>query len=142
MGERPEKGLVGFLADRDVACPACGYNLRGLEDAVCPECSRVLRLADLRVPRGKPWTVAPSLIGLSAAFAFCLFGLTRNYDLGFLWQWVLGVWVGTNVLVVLPLGFLAFEYGKMDARPARDIKWAAIVLAGALVAVGVVALWQ
>ncbi len=139
---RAEKGLVEYLADRDVECPKCGYNLRGLEQAVCPECSRVLRLAELRVPRGKPWAVVPSLIGLSAAFAFCLFGLARSYDLGFMWRVVVGVWIGTNVLVVLPLGFLAYEYGKMDARPAREIKWAAVVLAAALVAVGVVALWQ
>lgn len=36
--------LVDFLAGRDVACPACGYNLRDLTSAVCPECGERLGL--------------------------------------------------------------------------------------------------
>jgi hypothetical protein len=38
-------GLVReFLADRDVPCPGCGYNLRGIHAARCPECERTVRL--------------------------------------------------------------------------------------------------
>ncbi|MHC4948830.1 MAG: hypothetical protein ACYTG1_11295 [Planctomycetota bacterium] len=36
--------LRGFLRDRDVECPACGYNLRNLHRPECPECQRTLRL--------------------------------------------------------------------------------------------------
>lgn len=36
--------LQAFLADRDVPCPHCGYNLRGLQAPVCPECKHDLQL--------------------------------------------------------------------------------------------------
>lgn len=36
--------LRGFLAERDVACPGCGYNLRGLTGERCPECNQGLEL--------------------------------------------------------------------------------------------------
>lgn len=36
--------LQQFLADRDVPCPHCGYNLRGLQASVCPECKHDLQL--------------------------------------------------------------------------------------------------
>lgn len=38
------QGLQAFVADRDVPCPACGYNLRGLRGRNCPECGLELRL--------------------------------------------------------------------------------------------------
>ena len=37
-------GLRSWLADRDVPCPACGYNLRRLASDHCLECGRELRL--------------------------------------------------------------------------------------------------
>jgi hypothetical protein len=42
-----------FLADRDVACPGCGYNLRGIEQATCPECGRGIELTIRRPGRGR-----------------------------------------------------------------------------------------
>ncbi|MHC5004759.1 MAG: hypothetical protein ACYTJ0_16730 [Planctomycetota bacterium] len=40
----PGELLAGFLAANDVACPACGYNLRGVVSATCPECGLALHL--------------------------------------------------------------------------------------------------
>jgi hypothetical protein len=36
--------IAAYLADRDFPCPSCGYSLRGLRAACCPECGRGLRL--------------------------------------------------------------------------------------------------
>ena len=36
--------LRAYLADRDVACPQCKYNLRNLVGATCPECGEALQL--------------------------------------------------------------------------------------------------
>lgn len=36
-GSREQK-LAAYLAERDVLCPKCGYNLRGVQQGVCPEC--------------------------------------------------------------------------------------------------------
>lgn len=37
-GAEANDALRVFLAERDEPCPQCGYNLRGLTAAVCPEC--------------------------------------------------------------------------------------------------------
>ncbi len=34
--------LQALLKDRDCACPACGYNLRGLTGDTCPECGKTI----------------------------------------------------------------------------------------------------
>lgn len=46
MPQPQEEVLRVFLTDRDVPCPVCRYNLRGLGSTTCPECG--VRL-DLRV---------------------------------------------------------------------------------------------
>lgn len=40
----PPTLLQQYLAEQDVPCPACGYNLRGLTSAACPECNSDLLL--------------------------------------------------------------------------------------------------
>src|SRR5947208_13149861 len=40
-----ERMLLEYVADRDVACPSCMYNLRGLTTPRCPECGRELKLS-------------------------------------------------------------------------------------------------
>lgn len=36
--------LASYLADRDVPCPSCGYNLRNLAASNCPECGEPLEV--------------------------------------------------------------------------------------------------
>ena len=36
--------LRSFLGDRDVSCPGCRYNLRGLDASTCPECGESISL--------------------------------------------------------------------------------------------------
>lgn len=42
---RDREMLKLYLADRDVPCPGCKYNLRGLRDERCPECNSDLAIA-------------------------------------------------------------------------------------------------
>jgi len=42
MDEHVQEDFAAYFADKDVACPYCGYNLRGLTDEVCPECELYL----------------------------------------------------------------------------------------------------
>jgi small-conductance mechanosensitive channel len=44
MNATDDAALVDFLRDRDVQCPRCAYNLRGLSAPRCPECGRPLEL--------------------------------------------------------------------------------------------------
>ncbi|GAB4385674.1 MAG: hypothetical protein Kow0022_12510 [Phycisphaerales bacterium] len=61
--------LEQYLADRDIPCPGCGYNLRGLTGDHCPECGERLELrlglADARLSQ-----FIGGLIGLAAGLGF------------------------------------------------------------------------
>ena len=50
--------LRQFLADRDVACPACRYNIRQLQTSTCPECGRDLFLTVGAVGLSNTWIAA------------------------------------------------------------------------------------
>lgn len=54
------KQLERYLADTDAACPACGYDLRGHQGGICPECGR--RLA---VVPGRRWPLTATFVALS-----------------------------------------------------------------------------
>ena len=57
--------LEQYLTDRDVVCPGCSYNLRGLKSDRCPECGDQLELSlQLVEPRQAP--LIAGLVGLSA----------------------------------------------------------------------------
>jgi len=45
-GDRAGDGelLMLFLSQHDVACPGCGYNLRGVILGKCPECAKPIEL--------------------------------------------------------------------------------------------------
>ncbi len=47
------QGLRRFLATRDVSCPACRYNLRGVQTDRCPECGAHLSIERL-LPSSPP----------------------------------------------------------------------------------------
>jgi hypothetical protein len=69
---RKRERLKQYLANRDVHCPECGYNLRGLEDVCCPECGYgfddiTVRQFGRKVPRSE-WVVDSP--GFHCAFAF------------------------------------------------------------------------
>jgi hypothetical protein len=59
--------LKEYLADRDVPCPICGYSLRGLQRADCPECAHQLLLGiglAQEGPTAYAFAMAPLGIGL------------------------------------------------------------------------------
>lgn len=62
--------LTLFLAENDVPCPnpKCGFNLRGLKDATCPECRESLVLNV-----GRPdtlWSMRKWVVGATLVTAF------------------------------------------------------------------------
>jgi hypothetical protein len=61
-----EAALLDYLRGRDVGCPLCNYNLRGLTSCRCPECGHELRLGvGLVEPRIGAWVTC--LVGVTAA---------------------------------------------------------------------------
>lgn len=69
MVDHPGGAMQLFLAERDVPCPGCGYNLRGLESPACPECNEAL---ELRITLAEPRQGAyiAGIIGLSIGIGF------------------------------------------------------------------------
>lgn len=74
--------LRQFLADRDVSCPVCRYNLRDLRSDHCPECGAQLDLrvgsADLKLG---PWLASLLSVGLPLGFLFIMTALITVMDL-------------------------------------------------------------
>lgn len=68
----PEAEVVAFLQDRSFPCPRCGYDLRNIHTAKCPECGEplVLKIGSPRARFG--WLVlamAPGCFsGVAAVF--------------------------------------------------------------------------
>jgi hypothetical protein len=60
-----------FLAGRDVPCPACGYNLRGLEGSACPECNEALALR-IGLVEPRQGAFIAGLVGLAVGIWFCI----------------------------------------------------------------------
>lgn len=60
LGDEAEnRTLIAWLANRNVPCPGCGYNLRGLREPRCPECGSALALSVSIVdPYLKAWATA------------------------------------------------------------------------------------
>jgi hypothetical protein len=70
--------LAAFLADRDLPCPRCGYNLRSLTGGRCPECGDPLQLQVALVePRMGAYIslLVACCIGLGGSGLFGLLGL-------------------------------------------------------------------
>ena len=128
--------LERYLADCDVPCPRCGYNLRSLVGRRCPECGDELTLlVGLVEPR-----MAAYLTSLGASCAvvgesalFCLIGLTAAPA-----DW----WAtfGARMLIVLLVVSLAMLLATVlrrrrfrRAMPARQ--WGIAIGACALIAI-------
>jgi hypothetical protein len=45
ISDEDQSMLVQYLRNRDADCPVCGYNLRDLATARCPECGKQLELS-------------------------------------------------------------------------------------------------
>lgn len=134
--------LVSFLAGRDVACPGCGYNLRGLGEAICPECGKLIEINALTARKRFSWWKWLSLtihilnlltIGL-LLFVGASFGIDMFSSDPFGGPWsgpypesyargVLQGYVGA--IASLFVGWLVFRFGL---RAIRRHSWLVIAL--------------
>jgi hypothetical protein len=72
--------LLRYVRERDVACPLCGYNVRGLTSTRCPECGRELRLTlGLLEPYQAAWVALVGILCASGGFGlFCIFMVVKQ----------------------------------------------------------------
>jgi hypothetical protein len=131
--------LVAFVRERDVECPLCRYNLRGLMTPRCPECGRELRLSiGLVEPRQGAWllcqiaTAAIGGIGLLAWLSILQNGWPDATE-------------GTVIFNVCFLSFLigpalaaaVFFSRRVYLRAARPIQWGLAIGACTIAVLGI-----
>ena len=92
--------LVRFLAERDVPCPGCTYNLRGLTSDRCPECNQPLTLS-VRLVDPKMGAFLFAVIGIGMALGFCTLVLMWGLIQGAPKRELVPLWIGTGVGSVL-----------------------------------------
>lgn len=73
QADPPPTPLAEFLHERDVVCPVCAYNLRGVKAAACPECGHALALSVQTASSPHGWTAF-----LVLAFGWLLLASTMN----------------------------------------------------------------
>ena len=125
--------LRAHLADRDAACPSCGYNLRALTTDHCPECNQQIVLAiRLAEPRLGLWIAGAVALAAGAGFSGLLFayflvkiapGGLSGFERAF------GLITGGGFLVegVLLALWVIFRGPIRRASPAA--RWALVILA-------------
>lgn len=105
MDERTKPGnnLLEYLAERDVPCPGCGYNLRNLTGALCPECGKPAISVFARpwwrfteIERVFVWGAAFSTAGV-AAWVVAIVCMATDA------LWVIAMWVPALMLLVLAI---------------------------------------
>jgi hypothetical protein len=97
--------LVAFLADRDMPCPLCGYNLRAVRSPRCAECGARIELRvqsdDLRLG---PWIAA--IVGASVPEGFLIAAgvvgaiSAARGEFVFLREWVVAAFCWSSMLVL------------------------------------------
>lgn len=108
----------------DLACPGCGYNLRGLigESVTCPECGQSIDVANLIGKRWTgPWYGAPGYTSIcipaaaSLPYAIVTLVAMANYQRPDVFR--AGWWIVFS-LAYLPLWILAMNFARrsFDAK--------------------------
>lgn len=100
--------LRAYLADRDVPCAGCGFNLRGLGGHACPECGMALRLDVPRQTildrrRGLVWTAAAlmALLDLATIITHIYYLVTYPTMGVFSWMYVVGAVSSATMFVAI-----------------------------------------
>jgi len=118
--------LIGWLRERDVECPGCGYNLRNLTQPSCPECREPLRLVVSLEPTRfltLVAAVAPSIF--AGLFAGVLLFMIVIHP-GAPWQIVTATVFGV-ISGLATLALLAGRQRYLKMSRAAQIGWATTI---------------
>lgn len=133
--------LEQYLAERDVTCPLCGYNLRGLRGGRCPECGQELALqVGLVEPRFAAYlaTVTAFCAGLGGSGVLAVVGAFNAP--GSWWRFLCARVMLAQVvycLVIIPI-LLAKrrQFRKLEPRRQRVIAiWSWIIVVATFVTI-------
>lgn len=135
-GDRNTALLLEFIAHNDAPCKICGYNLRHLTRAVCPECGTPFQLdVYSRNPALGRWLLlmVPLLMTAGVGVLFCLLLLAWGRPSGRQATAVYGFILLGAVSAVA--AFVAHRGKRRFFRLGRGWQWTAINACWAIVAV-------
>ncbi len=137
MPASDEVALVDYLRGRDVACPLCNYNVRGLTSNRCPECGRELELTvGLVEPRIGAWVTC--LVAVTAAGGMGLMAIFTILQHG--WELLLvagGVSTALGIsyfLATVPMVPALIVFRRRYRRLPQTAQWALAGVATVLTA--------
>jgi len=128
--------LIEFLRDRDVPCPQCEYNPRGLTSSRCPECGQGVQLAVTLVePYLKAW--------ISLLVAMC-----AGAGIGVLWIVVIAsqglpnetplIFTIFFQILMIPIVPVLVLKRRRFLKLSRDKQWKWVVFGASMFAISIV----
>ncbi|MEO0474543.1 MAG: hypothetical protein AAF085_01050 [Planctomycetota bacterium] len=131
-----DTALLDYAATRDLACPACGYNLRMINKPVCPECGLPLKLTvGSDKPFKRAWAIALCLNAMIAGMGlfFLLATLAEEaprFDTFYVYIWYLGpiLWIPVPMLLFgFRSAFCKLKTSWQYVTIALIIGWAVLI---------------
>ena len=135
MSIQESETLAAYLLHRDVACPACTYNLRGLATDRCPECHQQLvisvSLAEPPIVQFVLATIGLAACGASFGTWILIMTTTSMVKSGFppsrlVIIFILVPLAGVVVDVIFVWAFLAARGRRWFGRRDRRGRWAIV----------------
>lgn len=124
MPETPdEHWLRAYLAEHDLKCGACGYNLRGLTSSRCPECDAEIAVTVTNRPSITPAyqsLIIGLALGAGGGIAYLLFFLLLTLGFGPEEPW----------LYLIPISQTLLEGGILLALLSPDRRERFVALPG------------
>lgn len=124
---RAQDLLLEYLRDHDANCPVCGYNVRALTRAICPECKQELAITVGVTRLGIGLLLMALVPGFFCGIAACLLAIPTT-AISFEDGIVVWPFVGTVVfgwcsgLFALMLAFRGRNRVRFIAQPRRRQK--------------------
>ena len=134
----PDRELLAWLAGRDVSCPACRYNLRGLRVDRCPECGIAFELGlKASTPGFKAWVISliATSMGVGISLMFIFFAFLSIIVVGMLLtaERIIGAVSALNFIAgFVYLVMLVRQRARIWQRPTRELAFhlaASVVIA-------------